>query len=123
MKIAFDCLGTLTGSHGPALAEAIVKLQSLGHECVIWSSLYSYTIDMKNKYALECETMSKRSKHEMADYEMDLFDIAVDDDRGQTYLGAKKFVYVDEITKNSDAIVAFILKRASEPKGESNDFE
>lgn len=118
MRIAFDCLGTLMGSHGPALAEAIVKLQALGHECVIWSSLYSYTIEMKNKYNLDVETMSKQSRYEM---DGQLFDVAVDDDRGQTYLGAKTFVYVDEITKNSDAIVAFILKRATETKGETDE--
>lgn len=121
MRIAFDCLGTLMGSHGPALAEAIPKLQALGHECVIWSSLYSYTIEMKNKYKLNVETMEKRSTYEMREYEMELFDVAVDDDRGQTYLGAKAFVYVDEITKNSDAIVAFILKRATETKGETDE--
>lgn len=121
MRIAFDCLGTLMGSHGPALAEAIIKLQALGHECVIWSSLYSYTIEMKNKYKLNVETMEKRSTYEMREYEMELFDVAVDDDRGQTYLGAKAFVYVDEITKNSDAIVAFILKRATETKGETDE--
>lgn len=121
MRIAFDCLGTLMGSHGPALAEAIVKLQALGHECVIWSSLYSYTIEMKNKYGLNCDTMDKKSKYDMANYEMELFDVAVDDDRSQTYLGAKTFVYVDEITRNADAIVAFILKRASESKGELNE--
>lgn len=121
MRIAFDCLGTLMGSHGPALAEAIVKLQALGHECTIWSSMYSYTIEMKNKYGLQIETMSKMSRYELQERGLEIFDVAVDDDRSQTYLGAKTFVYVDEITRNSDAIVAFILKRASESKGESND--
>lgn len=121
MRIAFDCLGTLKGSHGMSLAKAIVKLQLLGHECVIWSSLYSYTIEMKNKYGLNCETMDKMSKYEMSDASVELFDVAVDDDRGQTYLGAKTFVYVDEITQNPDAIVEFILKRANESKGESHE--
>lgn len=118
MRIAFDVLGTLRGHKGPALAEAFRKLQELGHECVIWSSEYSMTTEIKKHYSLECETMSKRAKYEMrndnGDYE-NLFDVAVEDDRGQTYLGARQFAFVDELRSNADLMVEFILKKGNEP--------
>lgn len=111
MRIAFDVLGTLKGYKGPAIADAFKKLQAMGHECVIWSSEYSMTTEIKKHYGLECDTTSKYSKYDG----MELFDVAVEDDRGQTYLGARQFAFVDELRSNADLIVEFILKKANEP--------
>lgn len=118
MKFAFDVKGTIEGHKGAVIVEALKKLQALGHECVVWSNLYSYTVDAVKKHGLTAETMSKRSKNEMREYEMDLFDVAIEDDRSQSYLGAKNFVFVDEITNNSDALVRYILKKAGAPQTE-----
>lgn len=115
MKIAFDVLGTLRGHKGPALAEAFRKLQELGHECVIWSSEYSMTTEIKKHYGLECETMSKQTKGDYDYEEKNYFDVAVEDDRGQTYLGARQFAFVDQLRSNADLMVEFILKKGNEP--------
>ena len=124
MRIAFDVLGTLKGYKGPALAEAFKKLQAMGHECVIWSSEYSMTIEIKKHYGLECETMRKQAKYEMrndnGEYE-GLFDVAVEDDRSQTYLGAHKFAFVDELRSNPDLMVEFILNKANESREVSDE--
>ncbi len=115
MRIAFDCHGTLLGYRGEVIAEAFKKLQELGHECVVWSNAYGYTTDAVNKHSLKAPTMTKKTRGDIEDYEMGLFDVAIDDDRSQTWLGAKNFVWVDEVTGNSDALVKYILKKAGEP--------
>lgn len=122
MRIAFDVLGTLKGYKGPALAEAFKKLQAMGHECVIWSSEYSYTVEIKKHYGLEnCQCESKKSKSDYGYDEQHYFDIAVEDDRGQTYLGAHKFAFVDELRSNPDLIVEFILNKANEKREGSDE--
>jgi hydroxymethylpyrimidine pyrophosphatase-like HAD family hydrolase len=121
MRIAFDVLGTLKGYKGPALAEAFKKLQAMGHECVIWSSEYSFTLEIKKHYGLECDTMRKESKSENNYEEQHYFDVAVEDDRNQTYLAAHKFVFVDELRSNPDLMVEFILNKANESKEVSDE--
>lgn len=120
MRIAFDVLGTLKGYKGPALAEAFKKLQALGHECVIWSSEYSMTVEIKKHYGLEnCQCMQKESK---AEYNKDeMFDVAVEDQRSQTYLNTRAFAFVDELRSNPDLMVEFILNKANEKREEPNE--
>jgi len=92
----------------------------MGHECVIWSSEYSMTIEIKEHYGLtNCKCMSKCSKYEME--EQDYFDVAVEDQRSQTYLAARNFAFVDELRSNSDLMVEFILNKANETKEVSGE--
>lgn len=111
MRIAFDVKGTIDGPRGAVIIEAFKKLQDLGHTCVVWSNLYSYATDAVAKHGLKADAESKRSTSDLETYGLEPYDVAIEDDRGQTWLGAKRFVFVDEITNNSDALVRLILKQ------------
>lgn len=111
MRIAFDVKGTIEGPKGAVILEAFRKLQGLGHVCAVWSNLYSYATDAIKKHGLEAEAMSKKM---MLDYdsESEAFDVAIEDDRSQTWLGAKTLIFVDEIT-DADSLVERITKGQS----------
>lgn len=98
MRIACDVLGTIQGPKGKQIIEALRKLIEQGHEVVVWSSDYGLAVNATQRYDLGVEAMGKLSKYEMKEREQELFDVAIEDDRNQTYLGAKRFIFVDEIT-------------------------
>lgn len=108
MRIAFDVLGTIQGPKGRVIIEAFKKLQAAGHETVVWSSDYGLAINAVTRYDLNADAMGKLSGYEMREREMELFDVAIEDDRGQTYLGTRRFIFVDEIT-TADELVSRIL--------------
>lgn len=112
MKIAFDVKGTIDGPRGKIILEAFRKLQELGHECIVWSNSLGYAHDAVKSHGLNADFMSKKM---MLDYdsEDEAMDVAIEDDRSQTWLGAKRFIFVDEITNNSDALVRNILEGVS----------
>ncbi len=95
MKVAFDCAGTLLG---PRKCLLLFKwFESKGCEMVIWSNAYGYTLEAKEKYALEAETMEKKGTFDYED-KSEYMDIAVEDDVGQgSWLASKKFIFVHDI--------------------------
>lgn len=101
MRIAVDVLGTIEGPKRRQVLQIIHALQDLGHEVVIWSSEFSLAVNAVQKYDLECEYRSKHAKFESEPNEM--FDYAIEDDRRQTYLAARKFIWVDELP---DSLIA-----------------
>ncbi|NJO48172.1 MAG: hypothetical protein HC840_00490 [Leptolyngbyaceae cyanobacterium RM2_2_4] len=109
MRIAFDVKGTVEGSKGAVILEAFRKLQGAGHTCVVWSNLYSYATDAIAKHGLDAEAESKRSTRDLEDYSLEPFDVAIEDDRSQTWLGAKRLIFVDEIT-DADSLIEAITK-------------
>lgn len=112
MRIAFDVKGTIEGPKGKVILEAFVKLQGLGHTCVVWSNLYSYATEAIEKHSLNADAESKRSAYDMEGYDTKPYDVAIEDDRSQTWLGANKLIFVDEIGDNSDNLVKRILAEA-----------
>lgn len=110
MRIAFDVKGTIEGPKGAVILEAFRKLQGAGHTCVVWSNLYSYATDVIAKHGLKADAMDKRSTSELEERGLEPFDVAIEDDRGQWYLGAKTLIFVDEIT-DADALMRLILKQ------------
>lgn len=111
MRIAWDVKGTIEGPKGTVILEAFKKLQKLGHECIVWSGLYSYAFDTVVRYDLKAYATSKRTMLDLEDFSMNPYDVAVEDDRSQDYLGAKSFVFVDEIPNNADELVELILSK------------
>jgi pyoverdine/dityrosine biosynthesis protein Dit1 len=66
-------------------------------------------LDAVHEHGLGVEALSKFSKYEAKNEDRELFDVALEDDHMQrSYLGAKRFIMVDEIT-TVDALVANIL--------------
>ena len=101
MKVAFDVKGTIDGHKQDLVLKLFKGLQNKGHECVVWSNLYSYAVDAIRDHKLtNTEAMSKMSRFDLRDREMEPMDIAIEDDRSQTWLGAKRFIFVDELNED-----------------------
>lgn len=108
MKIAFDVKGTIEGPKKDLVLKLFKGFQAQGHTCVVWSNMYSFAIGAIKDNDLEnTNAMMKFSKGEAELGEVDFFDLAIEDDRRQTYLAANKFLFVDEITEE---LVNEILK-------------
>lgn len=102
MKVAFDVKGTIDGHKQDLVLKLFHGLQKKGHQCVVWSNLYSYAVDAVKEHGLtNTKTMSKMSRFELKEQEMDQMDLAIEDDRSQTWLGAKRFIFVDELDEET----------------------
>lgn len=110
MKIAFDVMGTINGPKKIQVLAMLRYLKEQGHEVVVWSNLYSYATDAVRDYALDVEAMPKKM---MLDYdsEAEAMDLAVEDDRSQTWLGARNFIFVDEIPATASEAIEFLKGR------------
>jgi hypothetical protein len=98
MKIAFDVAGTIEGPKQKEILELFWRLHGAGHELFVWSNSYGYAIDAVKKYNLPAATMLKYGRGDS----QDLMDVAIEDDRSQTWLGASKIVFVDELSNKSE---------------------
>lgn len=105
MRVAFDVKGTIEGPKKDLVLKLFRGLQEKGHTCIVWSNLYSYAIDAVVNNKLEnTEPNRKYSKGDVAEgiyASTTMFDLAVEDDRSQTWLAANRFLFVDEITEDS----------------------
>lgn len=107
MNIAFDVKGTLDGEKAAKLRDILVTLRDIGHKVYVWSNSYGYAVDMVKKLepylSVEGESVEAISKYTRGDAKMEsktMMDIAFEDDESQTWLAAKKFVFVREIPNN-----------------------
>lgn len=100
MRIAFDVKGTIEGPKKELVLKLFKGLQAKGHICIVWSNYYGFAVDaIKNNNLTNTQAMSKASSYDLEDQRQPLFDLAVEDDRMQgSYLGAKEFLFVDDIT-------------------------
>ncbi len=98
-SVAFDVKGTIEGPKKELVLRLFKSLQSKGVKCVVWSNLYSYATDaikdnnLENTYA-----ESKRTISEFKEWGLEPFDLAIEDDRSQTWLASKRLIFVDELT-------------------------
>lgn len=113
MLVAFDVKGTIEGPKKDLVLKLFRGLQEKGHKCVVWSNLYSYAIDAIVDNGLNnTEPFKKYTKGDVAEgiyNDTDTVDLAIEDDRCQTYLAAHRFLFVDEITEET---VKELLKKA-----------
>lgn len=109
MRIAFDVKGTIDGPKQKFVLGLLKFLQDLGHECVVWSSVYGYAVDAVKKHDLDCAAQSKTGRYDCSDASQ-YFDLAIDDDTGSSYLAAKRFIWVHNIP----AAMGGVLKLAQE---------
>lgn len=110
MKIASDVKGTIEGSKKKQVLKMLDLFSRAGHQITVWSNLYSYAVDAVKDNNLKADAMSKRSKSDVDYEEEKYFDIAIEDDGRQTYLAAKRFVWVNDIPDDIDQIEAFVKK-------------
>lgn len=124
MRIAVDVKGTLEGTKRRQIIVMIYELLKADHEVVVWSMDFSMaataaenlTIILEELYDYpnKIEAMSKRTK--MDTEAEDHFDLAIEDDRGQHWLAAKSFIWVDEIPKDAAGVLSFLLDKVKEIK-------
>lgn len=96
MKIAFDVKGTLDGPKTKFVLAMLIALQEMGHECIVWSNSYGYAVDcVRNLGLVNVRAESKTDKWSRD--EANFYDVAIEDDKQQTWLAAKHFIWVDDI--------------------------
>lgn len=102
MRVAFDVKGTIDGYNSELVLKLFKGLQAKGHEVFVWSNLYSYAVDaIKDNHLKNTEPLQKMSRIDLEERELPQMDLAIEDDRSQTWLGANKFVFVDELTEET----------------------
>lgn len=99
MKIACDVMGTLEGRKKKQILKMLDIFSRAGADITVWSNLYSYAVDAVKNNNLKAEYDSKKM---MLDYDdpSEAMDLAIEDDRSQTWLGARRFLFVDEIPED-----------------------
>lgn len=108
MRIAFDVQGTLINGFDSAQIRFImVEAYRRGHNITVWSNAFEYTQDFLRDYPSHAKfvhnTEQKRSKSDMEEYGIPVFDLAFEDDRRQTYLGANNIIFVNQIPEGIGA--------------------
>jgi hypothetical protein len=115
MKIAFDVMGTLEGPKKQLVLKFFKAMKAAGHTCIVWSNSYQYAIDCVKDNNLDVLYQSKTSKSDLYHYtnpEEGMMDLAVEDDRRQTYLAARNFLFVDDISEESiDELITYYKDR------------
>ena len=71
-----------------------------GHDCVIWSNSINYAYVKAKELDLQWQT-----KFSYGNNNEPWFDLAIEDDRTQTWLSAKRIVWVDELPESKDWFV------------------
>lgn len=111
MKIAFDVKGTLIGYHQDKVLKLFYALQSMGCEMFVWSNSINYAFEAVKTHSLKVDAQHVMYKYTTVDVEVEgieAMDVAIEDDRSQTYLGAKRIIFVDEIPEEPQEMALFI---------------
>jgi len=107
MRIAFDVKGTIEGSKKKQVLRMFELFQKAGHKVFVWSNSYGYAVDaVRDNNLANTSPMDKMMKMDAEEEQM--MDIAVEDDHSQTWLAAKKFVFVDEIPDDMVLVDIFV---------------
>jgi hypothetical protein len=110
MKIAFDVKGTLYGENEKNVRRLYEAFKTRGHTLFVWSNSIGYASSAVRDLDLNVEYMSKFLPSER-DYDKNQYmDICVEDDRNQKYLASKAFIFVDQITDDTD--LNFLIENA-----------
>ena len=107
VKIACDVKGTLEGDKKKQVLKILDLFHRAGYEIIIWSNMSSYAHDAVRDNNLRAEPMGKKM---MLDYDdpSEAMNYCIEDDRSQTWLGAHKFIWVDEIPEDITQIELFV---------------
>lgn len=99
MKVAVDVKGTLEGPRRKQIVEIIKFLLRRGNQVTIWSNGLGRqgAEGLEKEYGIKLSYEDKFSKRDASELGVDFFDLAIEDDISQTYLAAKKFLFVHNI--------------------------
>lgn len=104
MRIAIDVKGTLEGPRKQDLIKLIKAMQAKGHTVLIWSNSYGFAVDAVRDNGLNCDAQSKTTKWDVSD-ESQFVDLSIDDDSSQTWLAAKRFIWVHELPSDIETLI------------------
>lgn len=113
MKIAFDVMGTLMGQNQDKVLRLFHAFEKMGHTMYVWSNSINYAFDAVNQHKLNVPAeriMYKYTKFDAEMEQMDVMDVAVEDDKSQTYLATKKLVLVYEIPDDVEEFAKTLIK-------------
>lgn len=108
MRIAFDVKGTIEGPKKRQIIYILTELRKRGHEVVVWSNAYMFAKDAVNDNHLECEATDKLTLWDAKERDKSLYDLAIDDDSSQTWLAAKRFIWVHDVPTDSVGLAELI---------------
>lgn len=110
MKIACDVKGTLEGPKKKQVLKMLDLFSRAGYEITIWSNFFSYAVDAIKDNNLRATASSKAGKGdwEFENDESKFYNFAIEDDHQQTYLAARKIIWVDEIPEDLVAVEMFV---------------
>lgn len=99
MRVAFDVKGTLEGVNQAQVRALLFELKALGCEITIWSNMFTFAVDMHEELGLNASvrTEKKFSKGDCVSWNHPMFDLCIEDDPSQTWLGAKNFLLVRDL--------------------------
>lgn len=102
MKVAVDVKGTLEGPRRKQIVEIIKFLLNRGDQVVVWSNGLGRqgAEGLEKEYGIKLSYEDKFSKRDASEWGVDLFDLAIEDDKSQDYLAAKKFLWVHNIPED-----------------------
>lgn len=104
MRFAFDVKGTIEGPKKKQVLELFRILQALGHTCDVWSNSYGFAVDCVKSNKLNAAPTSKQMKMDLDHDETKFYDVAIEDDTQQTWLAARRFVWVKDLPESMEAI-------------------
>jgi hypothetical protein len=97
MRIAFDVKGTIEGPKQKFVLGLMEYLKEAGHEIIVWSNSLSYAMDAVRDHELSCPAVSKRALYDIDNDVDQCVDLAIDDDSSQSWLAAKRFIWVHDL--------------------------
>lgn len=104
MRITFDVKGTIEGPHKTKILKLFQALKARGHDLHVWSNCFSYAQDAVKNNNLQVPFLEKIDMWQGVDKSL-WFDFAIDDDSQQTWLAAKRFIWVHEIPDDIESFV------------------
>jgi len=101
--IAFDVQGTLVGRNQSKVFSLLQWCRSQDMKIIVWSNGISPEQIIKNHYPnwdlSQVEFSKKYSRLEAENWDMQIFDYAVEDDLSQNYLAAHEFIFVSDFIR------------------------
>lgn len=110
MRIAFDVKGTLDGVDENRMVRLFRVLEKLGHTMIVWSSDSGFAVDVMKKHGINGEIYTKYTKGSYEAESYGLMDVAIEDDRSQTWLAAKQIVFVHDVPDDVEAFALTVGK-------------
>lgn len=105
MRIAFDVKGTIEGPKKKFVLGLLQYLHGMGHEVIVWSNSYEFAKDaVRDNGLINVKFQSKETVMDLDEESSHMMDLAIDDDRSQTWLASRRFIWVHDLPEATGGI-------------------